>query len=762
MTMKKLLKIIGLSVLSLSLFLFFVGVLGTFGFIGKHRGPGEVTPVARPAESVEAVSAKTMAASKQIAAASNQVAPILDKQILFGDFHVHTTFSPDAMAASLPLVEGEGAHPPADACDYARFCSALDFWSINDHAEGITPEHWKETKESIRQCNAVAGSGTPDTVAFLGYEWSQMNQFEKDKHYGHKNVVYKDIEEDKVPPRAIAAISPVVEALQKSTKVLINRIGLSAGAAFMGEDLRDFNKYNGELNSMAPCDPNAHTNDLPDNCLEGVHTPAELFRKLDEGGYESIVIPHGNTWGLYTPPLASWDKQLVGDMQNEKYQFMVEVFSGHGNSEEYREWRAYDVDADGNKTCPEETAEYLPVCRQAGRIVKQNCLAANIDEAECSYREGIAQEHVMSGDYLEGSVVGAGQEEWLDADQCRDCWAGSFSHRPMVSSQYALAIGNFDEDPENPKRFRFGFMASSDNHTARPGTGYKEIDRRENTEARGQKTDHLDRFRAFGTEPATSTEQLNFKNGEVAPSAIQHAERAMSFFMTGGLVAVHSADKSRDSIWEGLQKKEIYGTSGDRMLLWFDLLNADESGKRAPMGSEVSMHQNPKFVVKAVGAFKQKPGCPDYVTQAMTPDRLDHLCRGECFNPSDERKLITRIEVIRIKPQMTPGENVNNLIEDVWLSHQCEVNADGCVFEFEDKDFSSTSRETVYYVRAIQEESDMINKNPLNTQFDENGMAVSVSPCYGDSYKTPYDDDCTAKAEERAWSSPIFIDYQSL
>ena len=45
-----------------------------------------------------------------------------------------------------------------------------------------------------------------------------------------------------------------------------------------------------------------------------------------------------------------------------------------------------------------------------------------------------------------------------------------------------MALTNFD-DPKNPRRFRFGFMASSDNHSARPGTGYKEYSRRGMTES---------------------------------------------------------------------------------------------------------------------------------------------------------------------------------------------------------------------------------------------------------------------------------------
>ena len=42
------------------------------------------------------------------------------------------------------------------------------------------------------------------------------------------------------------------------------------------------------------------------------------------------------------------------------------------------------------------------------------------------------------------------------------------------------------------------------------------------------------------------------------------------------------------------------------------------------------------------------------------------MCRGECYNPGDTRKLITRIEVIRILPQGSPGEDIAKLIEDPY------------------------------------------------------------------------------------------------
>ena len=97
------------------------------------------------------------------------------KQVLFGDLHVHSTFSFDAFTLSLPMTGGDGAHPVADACDFARHCSSLDFWSINDHAITLSPRRWSETVESIRQCNELAGSESqPDLVTYLGWEWTQV------------------------------------------------------------------------------------------------------------------------------------------------------------------------------------------------------------------------------------------------------------------------------------------------------------------------------------------------------------------------------------------------------------------------------------------------------------------------------------------------------------------------------------------------------------------------------------------------------------
>jgi len=235
-------------------------------------------------------------------------------------------------------------------------------------------------------------------------------------------------------------------------------------------------------------------------------------------------------------------------------------------------------------------------------------------------------------------------------------------------------------------------------------------------------------------------------------------ERVASYLYTGGLVAVHSAGRSREAIWSALKRNEIYGTSGDRILLWFDLLNAPGDLSRRAMGSQVKMQEPPRFEVRALGSFKQKPGCPADILASVPRSTIDRLCLGECYNPSDERRRITRIEVVRIHPQSRPNEPIDGLIEDPWRVIPCTGGAEGCVVTFEDRDFASAERDSLYYVRAIQEPTEAINGANMRCERDASGECTSVKPCYGD-YRTPADDDCLAKTEERAWSSPIYVDW---
>ncbi len=254
--------------------------------------------------------------------------------------------------------------------------------------------------------------------------------------------------------------------------------------------------------------------------------------------------------------------------------------------------------------------------------------------------------------------------------------------------------------------------------------------------------------------PSYAAEALPFEFDPSAAGPLSpfEVERGSSFFLNGGLAGVHAAGRDRDSIWQGMDQKEVFGTSGPRILLWFDLLNGP-GREPNPMGSQVELADNPIFQVKAVGSFQQRPGCGPDALQQLGEDRIERLCQGECYNPSTLRRPITRIEIVRIKPQRNESEDIVGLVEDPWKVIPCDGDLQGCMGTFVDEEYAASGRDTLYYARAIEAPSDAVGADPLGCRRDENGRCVQVDPCFG----READDDCLAQTEERAWSSPIFV-----
>jgi hypothetical protein len=682
------------------------------------------------------------------------------RQILFGDLHVHTTYSIDAFLYALPIFgEGNTAYPPAFACDFARHCSALDFFSINDHAEGLTPERWQATIDTLRSCSERAGDpSNPDLVPFLGWEWTQVG-VTPDRHWGHKNVVLRGLDDAEITRRPIAYRPASDNARAPEDWQLA--LGESA-ASFIGEDYANFLWWLRRLLAMPVCAQGVPSPLLPDDCLESAETPAELFAKLDEWGLDSLVIPHGLAWGIHAPPGARLDNQLNRAQHDPKRQMLLEVFSGHGNGEEYRPWLDRPQAGEPGEVCAEPTPDFLPCCWRAGEIMRERCgdLAPDQCEARVERARQLAMEAGRSAQHV---FPDTSSEDWLDCDECRDCFKPAAVLRSGETAQYGLALSDWSDGGDEPLRFRWGFIGSSDNHRGRSSTGYKQINRSQMSDTRGIPSPALE-----------SRIQGLFRDGDVDPrqpqpvtlnprsfAALFDNERQASFMYPGGLVAVHAEGRHRDAIWAGLKRREVYATSGPRILLWFDLLNGPDG--RMPMGSEASMRAAPRFEVRAVGSFVQKPGCPEHAIEGIGGERLQDLCLGECYHPSDARHPLEAIEVVRVRPAMR-GEgsdpavtSVASRIEDPWRRFDCPASADGCVVTFEDEDYPLHGGDAAYYVRAIQVETPAINGENLRVEFDDAGRAVRARPCYG-SYKTPEDDDCLAPVGERAWSSPIFVD----
>jgi len=185
------------------------------------------------------------------------------------------------------------------------------------------------------------------------------------------------------------------------------------------------------------------------------------------------------------------------------------------------------------------------------------------------------------------------------------------------------------------------------------------------------------------------------------------------------------------------------------------------------MGSTVTLEHDPTFEVKAMGSFKQKPGCPEDAYRALGEERVHQLCYDECYYPSDERNKITRIEVVRVLPQVYEDQPVDERIQDAWKTHYCDTTQTGCSYTFTDNEYSDLKTDVSYYVRAIEEPSLQINVKGAHCADHDSAEGHAHGGCQKfklctQDWKNPRDFDmCASMDEPRAWSSPIYVDYSS-
>ena len=372
----------------------------------------------------------------------------------------------------------------SDACDYARFCSSLDFWSINDHAEASTPRRWNETKDAIRQCNALAGDGAESRsrgVPRLGVEpgRSDAGRALRTQERG----AARSRRRRRCRRAPIGAAGLATDALRNASGQiprLLPFVDFRESPALLElPRVRGRDRGGAALRGGRPVEPAAR------RLLRVGGDARGPLPQAREWGSAAIVIPHGNTWGFYSPPGTTWDKQLVAAQHDPTRQILIEVMSGHGNSEEYRDWKEIEIAADGT------------IVPDAAARLSAELLARRRDHRGALQGRGHRRRRVRQARGRSAPDIYAHVRRRRPPHRVGRAGRGLARLRPVPrlqlprlqlppgrSTQYALAISNFDE-PEEPKRFHFGFIGSSDNHQARPGTGYKEFARHGNTESTG-------------------------------------------------------------------------------------------------------------------------------------------------------------------------------------------------------------------------------------------------------------------------------------
>jgi hypothetical protein len=197
-------------------------------------------------------------------------------------------------------------------------------------------------------------------------------------------------------------------------------------------------------------------------------------------------------------------------------------------------------------------------------------------------------------------------------------------------------------------------------HARAPAPATRSIARRKLTEAVGARDARAERD-FFMARAARGDADLGRRS--VAPGwhqadprgSLVDLERQASFFLTGGLVAVHADGRGRDAIWDALKPRaRSTPPPASKILLWLDRRSngawriAGDDGRPRSL-----LPRAPRFRVRAAGSFVQKPGCPaDVLAAVLAGAPRAAVRRASATTPTSSQATGSRgSRSIRIRPQ---------------------------------------------------------------------------------------------------------------
>ena len=142
---------------------------------GHPERPGSVHPTPLPSVAIHDRRARQQAVTERGT-----------HQILFGDLHVHTTFSVDAFQLSLPIVRG-GRASTRRRLRLRPLLLRPRLLRHHRSRRDLTPnplDRGEAHHPAVQRRRRPAGE-SPDVVAFVGWEWSQAGAV-PEEHYGHR------------------------------------------------------------------------------------------------------------------------------------------------------------------------------------------------------------------------------------------------------------------------------------------------------------------------------------------------------------------------------------------------------------------------------------------------------------------------------------------------------------------------------------------------------------------------------------------------
>ena len=462
-------------------------------------------------------------ASDRLVRYTEERAPCLDhtplRQPLFGDLHVHTSFSFDAAANSIGAT-------PADAQRFARG-EAIDFWPLDENGEPAgtfaidRPLDFMAVTDHGEFLGERALCRTPESPS---YDTGFCTDFRADQRQGM--MMLGEVITTETPVRVEEVCGADGGLCLAAAEGPWQRIIEAAEAAYDRTEQCTFTSFVGYEYTGTPGVSNYHRNVIfrnavvPDLPVSYIDAPIDsgLWRQLDaacnaEAGCGYLTIPHNTNlangrmapyMGL-EPTVESRRAYAEARLAREP---IVEIFQHKGGSE----------CINGLSTvmgAPDELCDVEAV-RVLGREEAFTGMAMVDGELVTTEEVEVTAE---CGDGVgENGMVGAGCVDETD----------------FVRS--ALLVGLQEERAIGLNPVKLGIIASTDTHTATPGA-VAEAD-----------------YRGAVTGEATPAERLE-------PGLLTSGNEGNP----GGLAGVWAVENSRDAIFEAMQRREVFGTSGPRI-----------------------------------------------------------------------------------------------------------------------------------------------------------------------------------------------------
>ena len=579
------------------------------------------------------------------------------RMALFGDVHVHTSFSFDAAANATGTT-------PADAHRFARgeaipfwpldaggdpagryaIDRALDFLAVTDHGEFLGERALCRTPGSPR------------------YDTPFCELYRSDQRTGLALIAAPATSET---PRRTAELCGEDGALCRDwVDEPWRRMIEAAEAAYDRSGDCAFTSFVAYEYTGTPGGSNLHRNVIfrsgvvPDRPVSYIEAPADslLWSQLDAAcagrpGCDYLTIPHNSNLanGRMAPypglePTAGNRRAYAA--QRTRREPIMEIFQHKGASECVNGLTS--VLAEPDELC--EVEQVRPLGREKSYVAVDT--SAGNRGVDTSRRVTETIRECPPGEVGEGGMLGRG---------CVD---------PTDFIRSGLLVGLAEERELGANPVKLGIIASTDTHASTPGA-------------------------------VSETDWRGHVSGESTP-----AERLQPGLLTsnidgnpGGLAGVWAVENSRDAIFEAMQRREVFGTSGPRIVPRFfagwdlpadlcarpDMLERADAGG-VPMGGDLP------------GAAGDR--APTFLATAARDPEGGRLQRLQLVKGWIEADGTQRTRVIDIAGSAENGAGVDpatgRATGDGGHDTLCAVHTDA--------DFDA-ARPAYYYLRAVENPS---------------------------------------------------------